>query len=289
MRHIKKSDLRARIKEDWLNAAAKGLNELKKKRTHVERSKFIARFFRENAKLWTELKLCMAQPVPAKCWYSEVQSAVSELEIDHFRPKNSVYGIDHEGYWWLAFEWENFRISSPLANKRRNDVRSNSVGGKGTYFPLLNENKRVAYGASASTKTEKPLLLDPFEASDVLLLDYDVETGKTVEKYGAKKHKVNHARAKKSIELYHLNNGVLIAQRAELAVALKGKAERVEELFAKVESNKKLTRRESDELAKLQNEIAGHINATAQYSAFFRALLKQLGNRGWNEELLTSI
>lgn len=287
MRHIKKNDLRARVKETWIKAATEGLKELKKKKTHEERSKFITKFFQDNAALWTDLKQSMAQPVPAKCWYSEVQRAVPDLEIDHFRPKNAVSGCEHDGYWWLAFEWDNFRIASPLANKRRTDVRAGTVEGKGTHFPLVDEARRVADDAPVSTKREKPMLLDPFEASDVLLLDYEVESGKAVEKYSEEQHEVKHRRAAKSIELYHLNEGTLIAQRAERGVVLKGKAARIEELFSRAENGDALSEEESEELESLQNEVASYVNATAEYSAFFRALLRQLGSRGWNDELLS--
>src|SRR5688572_9175952 len=137
MRHIKKSDLRCRIKDAWLTAASEALKELKGKTTKKERSNYIAKFFQDNAVLWTDLKQCLAQPTPAKCWYSEVQRALPDLEIDHFRPKNSICGIKHQGYWWLAFDWENFRVSSSVANKRRKDERAGTIEGKGTYFPLL--------------------------------------------------------------------------------------------------------------------------------------------------------
>jgi hypothetical protein len=286
MRHIKKSDLRARITEAWLNAAAEGLKDLKYKATHEERSKAIAKFFRDKAELWKQLKKCMAQPIPAKCWYSEVQRALPDLEIDHFRPKNAICGVKHEGYWWLVFDWENFRISSSLANKRRQDDRAGTVDGKGTYFPLVDETKRVSDKVPGTTQNEKPILLDPFEASDVLLLDYAIESGKVVEKYSESAHELRHRRARKSIELYHLNEGTLIAQRAERGVMLNGKAERIEELFSRSESGEQLTDAENDELAKLQNDVANYINASAEYSSFLRALLRQLGSRGWNDELL---
>jgi hypothetical protein len=287
MRHIKKSDLRARVKEAWIQAAAEGLKELKTKTTHKNRSEFIAKFFRDNAALWTDLKQCMAQPVPAKCWYSEVQRAVPDLEIDHFRPKNAVNGCEHDGYWWLAFEWGNFRISSPMANKRRTDVRAGTVEGKGIHFPLVDETKRVADETPTTIKDEKPLLLDPFEASDVLLLDYEVVSGKVVEKFSEEEHETKYRRAKKSIELYHLNEGTLLTQRAERGVAVGNMAKRIEVLFGRKENGEQLTQAEEEELENLQNDVANYICYSAEYSMFFRSLLRQLGSRGWNDALLS--
>ncbi len=286
MRHIKKTDLRARVKESWLTAADEALNQLKGKKTQEERSKYIAKFFQDNAALWTELKQCLAQPTPAKCWYSEVQRALPDLEIDHFRPKNAVSGIKHEGYWWLAFKWDNFRVSSSVANKRRRDDRAGTIAGKGTHFPLVDEKMRVPDKGEASIRGEKPLLLDPFEATDVILLDYAIEAGKVVERYNEGKNPIKYLRAKKSIELYHLNEGTLITQRAERAVVLKKKAEDIEKLWSRAEAGEILSSGEEANLETLQNEVAGYINATAEYSAFFRSCLRQLGSRGWNDVLL---
>jgi|SRR5208283_2884345 len=62
--------------------------------------------------------------------------------------------------------------------------------------------------------------------------------------------------------------------------------DRIEELFSRAENGQQLSEEEADELENLQNEAANYINASAEYSSFFRALLRQLGNRGWNDELL---
>ena len=61
----------------------------------------------------------------------------SDKNIDHFRPKGGVEeDPNHEGYWWLAFNWRNFRFACQWCNQRRNDRVNNTSGGKGEHFPL---------------------------------------------------------------------------------------------------------------------------------------------------------
>ncbi len=55
--------------------------------------------------------------------------------MDHFRPKNAIKSADKkcesttinntDSYWWLAFDWENYRLSGHLTNSNKN-----------AYFPL---------------------------------------------------------------------------------------------------------------------------------------------------------
>jgi hypothetical protein len=79
-----------------------------------------------------------------KCWYSEVPLEGADPNVDHFRPKGQVREVDADlqnlqttspGYWWLAFECRNFRLSSMHANQRRVDTDTN--GGKSDYLPVL--------------------------------------------------------------------------------------------------------------------------------------------------------
>lgn len=286
MRHIKKPDLRGRIKEKWHKAAKAALAEVKRQPAD-QRGAFITSFFKKNKDLWARLKKNLAQPTPAKCWYSEARRPVAELEIDHFRPKGAVTGCKHAGYWWLAFNWENFRMATPLANKRRHDEIGENTQGKGTHFPLWDESKRVPDDEECSTKNETPLLLDPFVAKDVVLLDYSPEDGKVVERYDKAGNELRYVRANKSIELYHLNEGSLVARRGELAAILSEKGDKLEALWMRKEAGETLAKPEDDEIESLQNEIGELINATSEFSAFCRASLRQRGNRGWNEELLT--
>ncbi len=283
MRHIKNSDLLGYMSEQWLKDATDAL-EVLKKLPPEERSGFI----NDNWKIWSDLKSALSKISHEKCWYSEVRIAPSELEIDHFRPKNRVTNskIPHKGYWWLAFQWDNFRLAYSLINKRRRDPRDENVQGKGCYFPLVLEDARVPDTQPAPTGKERPQLIDPCVKADVQLIDYAVEDGKVVERYKAAQNAAQHLRARISIELFHLNEGTLIRDRHELQVAIRHAANRIEELEAERESVGKLTEGQQEEYDRLINQIGETINSASRFSSFARACLRQNGDRGWNTELL---
>jgi hypothetical protein len=284
MRHIKKGDLLGYMPDTWIDEAERTLAELKT-RLPEERSEFI----NKNYKLWSKLKLHMARISHEKCWYSEARLAISELEIDHFRPKNQVTGAKspHNGYWWLAFTWSNFRLAYSLINKRRRDAREGDMQGKGCYFPLLNEDDRVPDIEPCDTSRERPVLIDPCVKSDVALLGYDVENGKVVEAFGPE-HQERYLRANRSIDLYHLNEGTLIRDRAELYTAMSHLMDRVERLCTVRETVGLLNEEQEEEYDSLINQLGNFINSASPFSAFARACLQQRGERGWNTNLLLS-
>ncbi|MCJ2109027.1 hypothetical protein MKK70_27400 [Methylobacterium sp. E-041] len=285
MRHIRNGDLLGHITDTWLTEASDALTGLSAQAPE-DRSEFI----KGNGQIWSGVKAAMAQLSHQKCWYSEKRIAVTELEVDHFRPKNRVSGsaLPHKGYWWLAFEWRNFRLAYSLINKRRTDSREQNVQGKGSLFPLIDEATRVPDTAAAPTDGERPTLIDPCLSADVQLLDYAVEDGKLVERFTSHQHQLKNCRAKKSIELFHLNEGTLIRDRHDLYVAIRHSVRRVEELEAEREANGILTPKQEDDYDQLINQIGQQINAAAPFSSFARACLKQIGDLGWNTHLLTT-
>ncbi|MCT0247377.1 hypothetical protein [Synechococcus sp. CS-205] len=85
--------------------------------------------------------------------------------MEHYRPKKSAKDLDgtsHEGYWWLAFAWENYRICGNAGNRK-----------KSTFFPLRNGCARV--GENGDIRYEVPMLLDPVDEDDPVLLFFDIE------------------------------------------------------------------------------------------------------------------
>lgn len=284
MRYIKQTDLLKHVSDQWKLDSATALDALSKLDVEA-RPKFIG----DNATIWSQLKTWMAALSHDKCWYSEKRIAVSELEVDHWRPKNRVTGVQplHKGYWWLAFDWKNFRLAYSLINKRRTDAREGNVQGKGCHFPLIDETARVPDVASAAIVGERPKLIDPCVASDVLLLDYAVEDGLVVERHKAADDALKFERAKVSIDLFHLNEGNLIVDRHDLYVAIDHWARQIEDL-EKRRAADSLTVSQEAEYDDLINRVGDHINASAPFSAFTRACLKQKGDLGWNTELLTT-
>lgn len=156
-----------------------------------------------------------------KCWYSEVDLGGADPNVDHFRPKGRVIEIDADlqktgaemsgGYWWLAYEVLNYRLSSQHANQRRVDNQTD--GGKADFFPVK--------GIRGQPKTpyhqihENVLPLDPCSVSDVSLLGFD-PYGNPI--YVPRKGKSNcddALRIKVTIWLYHLDKHDTAALRSK--------------------------------------------------------------------------
>lgn len=119
---------------------------------------------------WGKLKPWLLALSAGKCWFTEARDLASHLDVEHFRPKKAarnVKGPERDGYWWLAFDYMNFRVAGTVPNRK-----------KGAWFPLR-------YGSLCSTYQrpcegdEQPHFLDPTNAHDVGLLAFD-EEGKAV-------------------------------------------------------------------------------------------------------------
>ena len=154
------------------------------------------------AVIWQDLKAPLRSLSHEKCWYCESKRYRSDDPVDHFRPKGAVDECpEHPGYWWLAFDWHNYRFSCTWCNSRRRDKETRESGGKHDNFPLLNETKR-ARDRSEPLAQEEPCLLDPTVKSDPLLLWFQ-DDGQVVPRYPGEERLER--RAKESVLLYFLN------------------------------------------------------------------------------------
>lgn len=150
----------------WLVKARRRLNTLSNKTSHAERSKYLTR-----ANIWSDFKPILIKYYGDKCWYSECSLEGAFGDIDHFRPKNKSTDeqgntILADGYWWLAYDYLNYRLSCEKSN------RGFGGGGKKNVFPL----KVGTIPAVCPNKNDVPLLLDPCVQHDADLIDCD-ETG----------------------------------------------------------------------------------------------------------------
>ena len=147
-----------------------------------------------------------------KCWYSEAKEIFSLYDVDHFRPKKrakQLDGTEREGYWWLTFDWKNYRISGTIGNRRYKD-KEGVTGGKGDYFPLKPDTP-AATNPSFDVEDEIIYILDPTDPLDPLFLTF-LEDGKA---YPAVSDKESwaHERAETTIKLLHLNYFLLKDER----------------------------------------------------------------------------
>ncbi|MFP5439050.1 MAG: hypothetical protein ACLGH8_14815 [Bacteroidia bacterium] len=108
-----------------------------------------------NQALWVELKNHLSSLSNNKCWYTESINAAAHCHVDHFRPKNEVRdenGNVLDGYWWLAFDWLNYRFVGPAPNVR-----------KKSYFHVV-ADRAINYGDVC--ENEDILFLDPIDIND---------------------------------------------------------------------------------------------------------------------------
>lgn len=190
------------------------------KKTHLDKMEAMTieqkkQYIKNNAD-WNKLQPIMLQLSHNKCWYSEAPIGNGDFEVDHFRPKFSSREkinykdpkskskvLKENGYWWLAYEWTNYRLIGGLANIKRKDRlgKSGEVHGKGEYFPLdCSDVGRIA-NDEENINCEIPLLLDPFSQEDVSLLTFD-SNGEVI---SAGLSDYEHERVLQSIFYYHLD------------------------------------------------------------------------------------
>ncbi len=213
MRWICKDDIEECLTEAWRKEAQVALDEAVAAGT-LEARKAILRKA-SSTKVWRDFYALLPENLKKKCWYCEAEEIRSDMPVDHFRPKQKIEEQnDHEGYWWLAFDWENYRCACTFCNSRRN--KEETEGGKQNHFPLLVEGERI-YGPDQDWKTEHPALLDPFEPDDEKLLWFDND-GKP--EPNPQCHESESRKVLNSIDIFHLHEVKLVRRRNKLRLAI---------------------------------------------------------------------
>jgi uncharacterized protein (TIGR02646 family) len=187
LRHIPRRSKRP--DDAWLTKAGRLLKDLDEAPDAAARNKIID----DNTKAWGELKDWLLELSHQKCWFSEAKDCFSHWDVEHYRPKKSAKdknGTENEGYWWLAFDWQNLRICGNVGNRK-----------KGTFFPLRPGCARLA--RHSDLRYEDPLLLDPAHETDPNLLSFDFE-GNAIPAASAQ-DAWDQERVEYSIERYNLN------------------------------------------------------------------------------------
>ena len=186
------------LPDGWTHRAAAALQDLRAAPPEDRPAALV-----RHAPVWRELRDFLAVLTTGKCWYCESRQIRSDKSVDHFRPKAAVFeDRTHPGYWWLAFEYRNYRLACTFCNSRRKDA-DNSTGGKADHFPILQEAHRARTEADP-IEAEDPDLLDPTTPEDPPLLFFEND-GRAVPMFSGSSDYRRHHRAKVSIELYHLN------------------------------------------------------------------------------------
>jgi uncharacterized protein (TIGR02646 family) len=152
--------------QEWLDEAERLTQLLRDATSKEEREEIIE----GNQSHWINAAFrdWLIEQFHQKCWYSESRESVSSYHVDHFRPKGRIKKLDgtfEEGYWWLAFRWENYRISGQLVNIRKSDR-----------FPLARSYKAVSCNDNSEDdeclQYESPYLLDPCKDDEAWLISF---------------------------------------------------------------------------------------------------------------------
>lgn len=167
MRFIDLEKLKPKIRH--LIAALEEAHDAVMTETNCERRAKLINKYRPR---WTALRQAFDAYSYEKCWYVECRNPGTDDDIDHFRPKLGVKEEpDHPGYYWLAFDWRNMRLSCHRANRPRINPETGVAGGKAEHFPLVDPLMRARSPADDLAR-EVPALLDPTNPADPVLLSF---------------------------------------------------------------------------------------------------------------------
>lgn len=252
--------------DSWIEKAETCLDEIRNL-PKDERGKYWAK-----NNIWTELYPALSKISGHKCWYSEAPESGSEWEIDHFRPKGKSMKEDgtiirSDGYWWLSYNWENFRLAGSLVNRRRQDRfdTCNNVYGKGCYFPLGSEV--VSCAEDRLCEEEVPLLLDPTKPRDVTLISFD-KNGHPFPTYSKEEKVFLYKKATLSIEYYGLEHIPFCRERRKVWAKCEDSVRRVQNKIVNDLDNVELA------IEKCFMELSNYSKITEPYSMVVRNFIK---------------
>jgi len=139
----------------------------------------------------------------AKCAYCETPVERSTMNVDQFRPQTRAVNLDGslnaDGYWWLAYEWNNLYATC-----------ANCEQMKGSRFPIAGARARPG-ARSEALAGEQPLLLDPCVDSPEKDLLFS-ESGRVASRT---------KRGRVTIDVLGLNRSSLIEGRREALESLR--------------------------------------------------------------------
>lgn len=194
-----------------------------------------------------------------KCCYCERKRDMKrETDVEHFRPKAEITDYpDHPGYWWLAYDWENYLLSCKTCNQ----------GHKKNHFPLI-DNSPV-YGPDDDLTEERPFLVNPAKESPEEFIGFDCGTVLGI--YAKAIGLDDEGQGRRTIELLGLNKGTLPGQRAELVNTL---MLIVETMYTVIRQGTESSIRQTADLADLIKE---NTSAGKEFAGFRRAFFKACG------------
>lgn len=251
----------------WLKKAEELTDELKAAATDSDRKLIIDK----NRRVWKLLKETLKTISYGKCWYSEAREIYSHYHVDHFRPKIKALDIENKdqgGYWWLAFDWENYRLMGSVGNSK-----------KGDYFPVKSHKAKIPTDPIAD---ELFYFLDPIDKDDVKLLNFD-EEGKAIPAADKTEAPWSYERADETITWYDLNFNDLKEERRRIWKETALKIIETQKLLKEYENLPSISLKEkiSAKFEFFREKIA----PCTELSSTIRCCLRSSGN-GWAIRLI---
>lgn len=161
-------------------------------------------------------------------------------DVEHFRPKKGGDGATHDGYWWLAYAFDNYLLSCRTCNS---NIKRNR-------FPIAPGTAHITYVNRVDLAKEARLLLDPVEDSveEWLKVDCMDDLCAVRELDACFKDATGHARAKETIRFFRWNiTRTLIRARIR-------ERDRAQELYKEGKTNP----RKHDELRRRASRYRPH-------------------------------
>jgi uncharacterized protein (TIGR02646 family) len=271
MRHVDSKQIGKALPKDWAKVADEAYASIKDL-AKDERAAGI-----EKSPRWQQLRDVLGDILDGKCWYCESRLKRSPTPIDHYRPKNNVKEApNHGGYWWLAYQWDNYRFTCSHCNTYGTAKKRGVAGGKSDHFPLWDEARRATGPRSSMhvpdpLDAEQPLILDPLREADPGLLWFD-PNGKVIP------HPItcrnpkgyNYKRAIESIRILGLGQDELVSRRGKHCENILERLSEADDLLMKADAGDATAARQLD---KRIRELKNAIDITAEYSAATKAAL----------------
>lgn len=278
MIHIKIDDKNP--PEEWCQKADRLTIELKELATDDERKDFINR----HRAIWVELNEWLRGLSHNKCWYSEAKEIYSFYDVDHFRPKNRAKELDGTmraaGYWWLVFDWRNYRLCGNIGN-RPNTGEEGTTRGKGDYFPLK-EGSPVACSPEHDLNDEIYYLLDPTDPDDPPLLTFDISGfPKPAVADGTWEFK----RVTETIRILHLDYGPLVDARKVIWYECTSLMNQIQNEMLKENNNISVTTK--NRIKNFQKQLRKMTSPSSELSATAKACLLNSGHV-WARNLISN-
>ncbi len=221
---------------------------------------------------WSQLKQKFIDEFGDKCWYTEVPRIGTDFDIDHFWPKGRVKdaegqilkknGEQHPGYWWKAYDIDNYRYSCIYSNRSREE------GGKIDFFPLTEEKYR-AWQEGDDCDYDHRLILDPCSLEDVQSVSFEIQTAEIACAYTEEQNLGAYQRVKFSKTCLNLDEPTIKSARLKTVKMAKN-------IIFTLKLNHGLSQDDLDntELAELQEAKEMLINMCARKSAFSAAVVQ---------------